>query len=216
STCKVRYLPAREFEDIIKKTISDISKNKKLLDECIAAANMDASSGLAPLLKKQKKYQKEINNLSKQIKNLVEGMKRGIMSRDVQEEHNRLVEERDRLQLSKDKISVEVEMKQNKLLNIDIIQKGLQKFDKVIDTLPLEDQKELMQLLIKEIIVYPFDPEKEQISKNEKDTFKIKIRTKRLKVKMKLYAMPNISIGCESSPNSSYSSKDGCPARIRT
>ncbi|MBU1122493.1 MAG: recombinase family protein [Candidatus Omnitrophota bacterium] len=216
SECKVRYLPAREFENIIKKTISDISKNKKLLDECITTANKDSSSGLAPLLKKQKKHQKEINELSKHIKNLVEGMKRGIMSRDVQEEHNRLVEERDRLQLTKDKLSVEVEMKQNKLLNIDVIQKGLRNFDKVIDALPLEDQKELMQLLIKEITVYPFDPEKEQISENQKDTFKIKIRTKWFKIKMSLYAIPDISIGYKNSSDSSYSSKDGCPVWTRT
>ncbi len=214
--CRIRYLPAREFENIIKKTISSISKNKRLLDECIKAANKDASLGLAPLLRKQKQYQKEINEFSSQIKNLVESMKRGIISKDVQEEHNRLVEERDRLQLAKDKINVEVEMKQNKLLDIDLIQRGLQNFDKVIDTLPLEDQKELMQLLIKEITVYPFDPEKDKLPEGQTGLFKTKIRTKWLKVKMGLYVIPDISIDCKTGLLSSDFKTIGCPAWNRT
>jgi site-specific DNA recombinase len=217
SECKVRSLPAREFENTIKKAISDISKNKKLLDTCIKSANRDASTGLAPLLKKQKQHQKQINELSRQIKNLVEGMKRGIISRDVQQEHSKLVEERDKLQLTKDKIDVEVEMKQNRLLNLDIIQRGLQNFDRVIDILPLEDQKELMQLLIKEITVYPFDPSKDKLSEcHSLGVFKTKIRTKWFKVKMKLYAIPEISMGCNNSPDSSDSKKFGSPARTRT
>jgi len=219
SKCRVRSLPAREFENIIKKAISDISKNKKLLDECIKAANRDASTGLAPLLKKEKQHQKEINELSRQIKNLLEAMKKGIISKDIQEENNRLVEERDKSQLVKDKLTVEIEMKQTKLLNIDIIQKGLQNFDKVINILSLEDQKELMQLLIKEIVVYPIDPEKDKVPESECHSlgvFKTKIRTKWLKVKMSLFAIPEISMGCEIPQISSDFKKFGSPARTRT
>ena len=47
----------------------------------------------------------------------------------------------------------------------------------VIDVLSLDDQKELMQLLIREIVVSPFDPEKEKPAM-EKGAFPAKIRTK--------------------------------------
>ena len=135
----------------------------------------------------------------------------------MQQEYNRMVEEKDRIQLAKDKIDVEVDIKQTRLLNIDIIQKGLQNFDKVIDTLPLEDQKELMQLLIKEIVVYPFDPSKDKLPEcHSLGVFKIKIRTKWFKVKMQLYEIPEISMGCDHSPNSSDSKKHGSPGRTRT
>ena len=216
SKCRVRSLPAREFENIIKKAISEISKNRKLLDECIKSANRDASSGLAPLLKKEKQYKKQISKITSQVKNIVEGMKRGIVSKDVQEEHNRLVQERDKLQLEKDKTDTELEMKQSKLLSIDIIQKGLQNFDKVIDTLPLADQKELLQLLIKGISVYPFDPAKDKLPENLPNVFKTKIRTKLLKVKIDLYAIPDVTMYCGNSGKSSDFQKIGCPAWTRT
>ena len=229
SDCKVRSLPAREFEATIKQAISDISKNKKLINECIKAATQDASSGLAPLLKKQKKYKKEVTELSKQIKNLVEAMKKGILSKDIKDEHARLVDEKDEAQLTKDKIDVEVEMKQSRILTVDMVQRGLENFDKVINTLPLEDQKELIQLLIKEITIYPFDPDKDDppdkggsSGKDKPPTnyppgvFKTKIRTKWLKVKMQLFEMPDISIGYNKPPNSSDSCLIGSPAWTRT
>jgi len=210
SKCRVRSLPAREFENTIKKAISEISKNKKLLDECIKSANRDASSGLAPLLKKEKQYKKQIAEITGQIKNIVEGMKKGIISRDVQEEHNRLVQERDKSQIEKDKTDAELEMKQSRLLSIDIIQKGLQNFDKAIETLPLADQKELMQLLIKEITVYPFDPAKDKLPENLPGVFKTKIRTKLLKVKIDLYAIPDVTMYCGNSAKSSDFKNIGC------
>ena len=217
SDCKVRSLPARKFEDIIKEAISDISKNKKLLDQCIKEANKDASSGLAPLLKKQKQYQKQINQLTKEIKTFVENMKKVKTSKEIQEEYHRILEEKDKLQIQKDKIDVEVEMKQSKLLSLDIIQKGLQNFDKVINVLSLEDQKELMQLLIKEITVYPFDPSKDKLPDcHSLGVFKTKIRTKHFKVKIQLYAIPEISMGCENPKVSSDFKKVGSPGRTRT
>ena len=185
-------------------------------DECIKSANRDASFGLAALLRKQRQYSKQIGELSREINNLVKAMKRGIISKDVQQEHSRLVEGRAKLQLAKDKIDVEVEVKQSKLLSIDIIQKGLRNFERVIEVLPAEDQKDLMQLLIKEIVVYPFDPKEDKIFRDSPGVFKTRIRTKWFKVKMSLYAIPDITIGCENLPKSSDSKKLGSSGRTRT
>lgn len=55
----------------------------------------------------------------------------------------------------------------------------------------IEDQKELLQLLIKEIGVYSFDPEKEKAPR-ENGAFVTKIRTKWYKIRLNLYQIPEI------------------------
>ena len=49
---------------------------------------------------------------------------------------------------------------------------------------------------------------------NNDGVFKTKIRTKHFKVKMQLYAIPEISMGCENSKVSSDFKKFGSPVRI--
>lgn len=71
------------------------------------------------------------------------------------------------------------------------------------------DQEELMQLLIKEIVVYPFDPAKDRLPKDSLGVFKTKIRTKWFKVKMKLYEILDITTRYNNSPDSSDSKKVG-------
>ena len=76
--------------------------------------------------------------------------------------------------------------------------------------------KELIQLLIKEITVYPFDPDKDKLPEGSLGVFKTRIRTKWFKIKMQLYVIPEISTDFSNLPKSSYSEKLGSPGRTRT
>ncbi len=77
------------------------------------------------------------------------------------------------------------------MVDAETIKKTLLSFDKIISALPIEDQKELLQLLIKEIRVFSFDPGKEKAPR-EKGAFVTKIRTKWYKIRLNLYQFPEI------------------------
>ena len=61
-----------------------------------------------------------------------------------------------------EKVNIEIDFKQRDVLSLDVIQQSLLSFSKVINKLSLDDQKELMHLLIREIRVSSFDPKTEQ------------------------------------------------------
>ncbi|MHC4268018.1 MAG: hypothetical protein ACYSWS_04030 [Planctomycetota bacterium] len=62
----------------------------------------------------------------------------------------------------KEKLELEIERCKQDMIDRETIKKTLLAFDKIISVLPIEEQKELLQLLIKEIRVFSFDPEKEK------------------------------------------------------
>ena len=94
--------------------------------------------------------------------------------------------EREAARLDSDKTQVELNIRQREHLDFEVIQDCLRMFDQVVDTLPLEDQKELMQLLIKEIKMSPFDPKKKK-APSEEGAFISKLRTKLVQVNISLH-----------------------------
>ena len=91
-----------------------------------------------------------------------------------------------------EKLEIEINRKKQRTVDLDIIQRSLQDFSRLIEVLPLEDQKELMQLLIEEIVVWPYDPERHK-APSEEGTFTAKIRTKYYKVDIKLHQIPELA-----------------------
>ena len=77
------------------------------------------------------------------------------------------------------------------MVDAGTIKKTLLSFDKIISVLLIEDQKELLQLLIKEIRVFSFDPGKEKAPRRN-GAFVTKIRTKWYKIRLNLYQFPEI------------------------
>ena len=87
------------------------------------------------------------------------------------------------------------------------IQKSLSDFSNLVENLSLEDQVELFQALIKGIDVRPVSR-----SINEKHSLKYLIRTKPLKVIVKLNEFPGISLIYDNKVESSYLRKYGAPS----
>ena len=72
-----------------------------------------------------------------------------------------------------------------------------------------------MQLLIKEIVVSPYDPDDEKVPAEE-GAFTTKIRTKYYKVDIKLHQIPELAGFVNRSAESSDKEGLGSPGRIRT
>ncbi len=81
-----------------------------------------------------------------------------LVGNEITDEYKELLNERRYLETEKEKLGLEIERCKQDMVDAETIKKTLFAFDKIISALPIEDQKELLQLLIKEIRVFSFDP----------------------------------------------------------
>jgi len=207
SDCKVRLLPARDFEEAIKKTLRELGKNKSLIESTIKNTSKHNKKRIKPLETERETTIHKIIKATAEINRLIKIMKSSDMvSRDITQEYKKLLSEREALQSQKEKIQLDMERCKQDTLEAKIITKTLQNFDKVVSALPLEDQKDLFQLLIKEIRVWSFDPKKEKAPPKIRGAFTTKIRTKWYKIKLDIYQFPEIDSYYKSLPKKPGSS----------
>lgn len=190
SNCQLRTLSARTFENTIKKYLKDLGDSKAILSASIKAANQSSKKSLKPLLAKKDELQIKKAGLTKKIKRILGIMTdNDFVSTDIKDEYKYLIREKEFLETDLEKVYIEIDFKQRHVLNLDIIHKSLKVFSEIIDNLSIEDQKELMRLLIKEIRVLPFNPEKEKPPK-ELGAMSLKIRNKWIKAEIDIYEIP--------------------------
>ena len=96
-----------------------------------------------------------------------------------------------------------------------IIADALKQFGSVVKSLPEADQKELVQLIIREVSVKHFDPETDPTPK-ENGVFKTKIRTKWYLVNISLFASDLFPAGLQTREISSDLKRIGSRGRTRT
>ena len=192
SACRVRALPARDFEEIIKKCLIDLGQNKALIESSIKNATQFNKKRIKPLQDETNKTDNLLAKTTAQVNRLIKIMKsEDMVGKEISEEYKTLLKEKGILETQKEKLLLDIERCKQDMLDTEMIKKTLLSFDKIINSLPPEDQKELFQLLIKEIIVWGFDPSKEKAPK-ERGAFITKIRTKWFKIKLTLYQIPEI------------------------
>ena len=192
SACRVRALPARDFEEIIKRCLIELGQNKALIESSIRNASQFNKKRLKPLQEETDKTDNLLAKTTAQINRLIKIIKNeDMVGKEITEEYRTLLKEKSLLETQKEKLLLDIERCKQDMLDAEMIKKTLLSFDKVINSLPIEDQKELFQLLIKEITVWGFDPTKEKAPK-ERGAFITKIRTKWFKIKLTLYQIPEI------------------------
>ena len=152
-------VPAREFENTIKKALKDLGKNKVLIDYSIKNTTRLNKKKIKPLDTEKEKTENRIAKAVKEIRRLVKIMKsQDLVGNEITDEYRELLNERKQLETQKEKLELEIERCKQDVVDVETIKKTLHVFDKVISVLPIEDQKELLQLIIKEIRVFRFDP----------------------------------------------------------
>jgi len=187
SKCRVRSFSARAFENTIKKYLSALGENKQILISCVNTANEQAQKSLKPLYGKKNILQEKEKKLTNKIKKLIDIMtSTDLIADDIKEEYKKQIYEKNHLKNEIEKIDIEINFKQSGLIDMDIIQKSLQTFSRIIDKLSLDDQKDLMQTIIKEIRVSPYDPDKDSPPKKS-GVFAHNIRKKWFKTEIILY-----------------------------
>ncbi len=192
SSCKVRMLPAREFEKVIKKCLSDLGNNKALIESAIKSSRSYTAKRIKPLQGELVQAEQQLGETTAQINRLVRIMKsKDMVGGDITEEYKKLLKEKGLIETRQEKLLLDVERCKQDIVDAETVKKTLLAFDKIANSLPMEDQKELFQLLIKEIMVWSFDPAKEK-APTERGAFITKIRTKWYRIKLTLYQFPEI------------------------
>ena len=193
SDCKVRLLPAREFENTIKKALKELGKNKSLIESTIRNTTKHNKKRIKPLETERETAIHKIIKATAEINRLIKVMKQSDMAgKEITEEYKKLLQEKTALETQKETLTLDIERCRQDMLDADMIIKTLQNFDKVASALSLDDQKDLFTLLIKQITVWSFDPEKEKAPAKNARAFISKIRTKWYRVKLDLYQFPEI------------------------
>lgn len=208
SDCKVRMIPAREFENAIKKCLTDLGNNKTLIESTIKNSTKFTKSKIRPFENEKEKTEQLLAKTTAEINRLVKILKsKDLVGNEITEEYKRLLEEKKVQQSQIEKLSIDIERCTQDMLDAEMIKKTLLAFDKVVNALPIEDQKDLFNLLIKEITVHSFDPKNEKAPK-QLGAFVTKIRTKWYRIKLDLYQFPGIdtyyrSIACKKASSDS-------------
>ncbi|MBF0523259.1 MAG: hypothetical protein HQL24_09425, partial [Candidatus Omnitrophica bacterium] len=192
SNCRVRLIPAREFENVIKKCLTDLGNNKALIEAAIKNSTKMNKNKIKPLQNEKEKTEQLLGKTTAEINRIIKILKsQDLVGNEITEEYKKLLNQKSSLQNDLEKLTINIERCNQDVLDAEMIKKTLSAFDKVTNSLSLEDQKDLFNLLIKEITVWGFDPDKEK-APNELGAFTAKVRTKWLKIKLSLYQFPQL------------------------
>ena len=123
--------------------------------------------------------------------------------------------EKREVELQKSKLNIDINYRESVVADKQVIADALLRFEHVMKSLPAEDQKDLTRVLIREISVKHFDPEKNQAPK-EKGVFSTKIRTKWYLVNISLFANDLIPTNYKIGEISSDLKRIGSRGRTRT
>ncbi len=200
SECKVRSFSARTFENTIIQYLKELGNNPAIINRCIDLANKGSDGDIKRLENQQKQIRKEIERVTTDIKNLIETIKKGGSPTEMAKEANRLEAEREKWKLELEKVQVESNMKKVKQFDGEMIKSNLTRFAQVVDKVSLEEKKDLMQLLIRNIRVSPLDITNAK-APTEKGAFDCKIRTSWYRVLINVFEIPYLPLTYDEQSN---------------
>jgi site-specific DNA recombinase len=215
TTCPIRMLPARNFEAMIRDVLADLGNNPTILQACVDAANREAVSSVTELDQRLVRHRDEIGRLTAAIRRIIEIMKQDdLIAEDIKAEYKQLIREKERVQALADRLEHDLERRRKRVLDVELIRRSLQDFAQLVSLLPLEDQKELFQLLLREVDVEPCDPASDGLA-DENGVVTTKIRARWYRVRIALYQIPGVAL-INRSAGGSDNGLSGSPTRTRT
>lgn len=188
--CVLRSLPARAFEDFILKLIGELGKHPEIVKATAEASKKDHLKAIKPFEAKLRKVAKELKEVSGEVASLVEMAKRPEMKNlasDFMEEADKLGARKSDLQMERQKLQMEIDYRRNLVTDEKIICEKLNDFTALFGEMTFEERAELMSLILKEIRVSRFDPDKDPHPCNS-DAFVTKMRTSWFRVDLRLFS----------------------------
>ena len=218
STCPVRSIPARDFEDLIISYLGEIGRHPEIIEAAVQASNQEKQKSIRPLKARLADLERQHRTLSESVRNCVEAVKKkgvNTITNDFMAEAEKLSAEKHAVELEKTKVQMDINYRESVVADKKVIAEALLRFETVVKSLPTEDQKELFQLIVREISVKHFDPTTDPVPQKE-GVFSTKIRTKWYLVNITLFASDLFPAGLKTGEISSDLKIIGSRGRTRT
>jgi DNA invertase Pin-like site-specific DNA recombinase len=216
--CPVRHVPARAFEDLIIGYLGEIGRHPEVISAAVQASNQAKQKAVRPLRSKLAGLEKCHRELSEAMRNCIETVKKRGASKitdDFMVEAERLAAEKRHIELEKEKLKIDIDYQERTVADEQVIADALLRFEQVIKNLPPVDQKELIRLIVREISVKHFDPDRNEMPRGQ-GVFSTKIRTKWYLVNISLFASDLLAGVSPDGKISSDFGGIGSPGRTRT
>lgn len=157
--CPVRTIPGDEIETFLINEFKSLGKNPLLLRKSIEKANIMAKKGLGPLQKEKDSVAAQLSKINQDLRRIVDILK----SEDLaQKRVQTLLNEISDLEASKEKLEKEINRIDTNMFHMskyvidaETFTKLFAEFPQVFETFSFEEKRNLILLLVKEIIYTP-------------------------------------------------------------
>jgi len=160
--CSVKSTPAKELESLIVQRLAFLGQNKKIVARIVKDAQESSVKAFGPLREDGRRVQDEIRKIDEEAKKLVNALgahKNGSRNRFITDRLDELQEAKQKSEERLSEIEVSLQRLEGRMIDAEVIQANLRRFDAVFEKLTPNEKKDLLRLLIKEI-VYNQDPAK--------------------------------------------------------
>ncbi|MFC1521856.1 recombinase family protein [Elusimicrobiota bacterium] len=162
--CKIGSVPAREIEKIVIERIGFLGKNPVVIEEIVKRAQTSSVNQLGPKRQEKSLVSAELGKTESEARNLVAVLaQKGPASEKykfIMDRVDELEKKRNEIGAKLEKTEMEIQALEQRQINADVIRHNLLSFSRVFNRLSPPKQKELVALMVKEVI---YDEEESKI-----------------------------------------------------
>src|SRR3989338_6898387 len=157
--CSIRTMPGDELEAFLISEFKKLGQNEKLLRKSIEKANVMAKKGIEPLQKEKDSAEAQLTKINQGLRRLIDILKSEDMP---QKRVQTVLNEISDLEASKEKLENEIPRLNTNMhhlsqyvIDAETFTKLFREFPEVFETIPFEEKRNLILLLVKEVIYTP-------------------------------------------------------------
>ena len=218
SSCGLRNEGSKPFEELVIKVIGEIGRHPDVIKATLAASKIRGNKAIRPLQKKIAAAEKSKRAICDQIQSCVEMVKK-LGADNVGDkfvvEMKALGDQKQKAEVNIETLKMNLQRLEKLIVTEAHVSDALPQFEKVFDTLDFAEQRELIELLIREIRVSKTHPDLEG-KEVDPHGFTTKMRTSWYRVSFQFFVDTLFSSVSDASMKSPYLEASGYPARTRT
>ncbi len=157
--CSIRTVAADELEEFLIQKFKDLGNNQTLLKKSIEKANVMAKQGLEPLRKDKHRAESQLAKINQELKHLIEFVKTGDLdkkrSRGIVKEISDPEGSKEKLESEISRIETNMQHLSQHVIDADTFMRLFKEFPKVFETFSFDEKRNLILLLVKEVIYTP-------------------------------------------------------------
>lgn len=152
--CSNTNVRADLLEDFVVKQIKGLCDNKKFIQDFLGRANNEIDDKKVPLIAKRNKLYKELDNVEKEINNLVSALGKGTLPELViRKRYKELELKQKEIEANLNNIEYELNSSYEYSYDLESIMEYIKDFKNSYEYLSFEEKKKLLKSIVKEIIV---------------------------------------------------------------